>query len=90
MLQFEAMEPEASQVGDTDVASEDRSTVDSTLVDATLALTPEERLRQNDRSLRMIKELRDGFAARRADDAAVEAVGRTLLILEETLRRAAG
>jgi hypothetical protein len=36
--------------------------VDVTLIDATLALTPRERLEQNDRVLRMIAELRDGFA----------------------------
>jgi hypothetical protein len=36
--------------------------VDVTLIEATLALTPEERLEQNDRMLQMIAELRDGFA----------------------------
>jgi hypothetical protein len=36
--------------------------VDVTLIDATLALTPQERLQQNDRALRMIEELRDGLA----------------------------
>ena len=45
--------------------------VDVTLIDATLALTPKERLEQNDRMLQMIAELRDGFA--KADDAAREA-----------------
>ena len=43
--------------------------VDSTLIDELLALTPEERLRQNDRMLRTIQELRDGFAAARSDHA---------------------
>jgi len=47
--------------------------VDASLVDAMLRLTPEERLRQNDRMLRTIKDLRDAFATRRADDAALEA-----------------
>jgi hypothetical protein len=70
------MQSEASKVDGDAGATEHRPMVDSTLVDATLALTPEERLRQNDRALRMIKELRDGFAARRADDAAIEAGGR--------------
>ena len=51
----------------------ERSVVDVTLIDAMLALSPEQRLRQNDRLLRTIKELRDGFAARRPDDAAVRA-----------------
>lgn len=36
---------------------------DPTLIDALLVLSPEERLRQNDRMLRTIQELRDGFAA---------------------------
>ena len=47
--------------------------VDTSLVDAMLRLTPEERLRQNDRMLRTIGELRDAFATRRVDDAAHEA-----------------
>jgi hypothetical protein len=42
--------------------------LDVSLIDAMLALTPEQRLRQNDRMLRTIQELSDGFAARRADD----------------------
>jgi hypothetical protein len=50
-------------------------TLDVSLIDAMLALTPEERLRQNDRMLRTIQELRDGFAARRADDASPPAGG---------------
>ena len=37
-----------------------------------LALLPEERLRQNDRLVGTIQELRDGFATRRTDSAAVE------------------
>jgi hypothetical protein len=45
--------------------------VDVTLIDATLALTPKERLEQNDRMLRMIAELRDGLT--KSDDAAREA-----------------
>jgi hypothetical protein len=44
-------------------------TVDVTLIDAMLALTPEERLLQNDRMIQTIQELRDGFAAREPDDA---------------------
>jgi hypothetical protein len=47
--------------------------VDTSLVDAMLRLTPEERLRQNDRMLKTIKDLRDAFAARRTDDAPREA-----------------
>jgi hypothetical protein len=52
---------------------DDAVVVDTSLVDAMLRLTPEERLRQNDRMLRTIRELRDAFATRRADDAAREA-----------------
>ena len=39
--------------------------VDVTLIDAMLALTPEERIRENDRMLRAIEELRHGFEAGR-------------------------
>jgi len=46
---------------------------DVTLIDAMLALTPEERLRQNDRLVRTIQELRDGFAAAEPHDAARQA-----------------
>ena len=49
----------------------DAGTLDVSLIDAMLALTPEQRLRQNDRMLRTIQELNDGFAARRADDPAL-------------------
>jgi hypothetical protein len=38
--------------------------VDETLIDEMLALSPEERLRQNDRTLRTIELLRQGLAAR--------------------------
>jgi hypothetical protein len=48
---------------------------DVTLIDAMLALTPEERLRLNDRMVQTIEELRHGFAAVRADDAARPAGG---------------
>jgi hypothetical protein len=48
---------------------------DVTLIDAMLALTPEERLRLNDRMVQAIQELRHGFAAVRADDAARSAGG---------------
>lgn len=39
--------------------------VDVTLVQETLALTPQQRIQQNDRVLRMIEELRDGVAKSR-------------------------
>ena len=38
------------------------SEVDITLIQETLALTPQQRIQQNDRVLRMIEELRDGLA----------------------------
>ena len=36
--------------------------VDVTLIQETLALTPQQRIQQNDRVLRMIEALRDGLA----------------------------
>ena len=56
-------------------AEAERGLVDVTLIDAMLALTPEERLRQNDRILRTIQELRDGFAAARPHHPAGAAGG---------------
>ena len=53
----------------------DEYTVDVTLIDAMLALTPEERLLQNDRMIQTIQELRDGFAARRPDEPSHEPGG---------------
>ena len=50
-------------------------TGDVTLIDAMLALSPEERLRLNDRMVRTIEELRHGFAALRTHDAARKAGG---------------
>ena len=41
------------------------SEVDVTLVQETLALTPQQRIQQNDRVLRMIEELRGGVAKSR-------------------------
>jgi hypothetical protein len=68
--------PAASQPGAADaVAAVDAAgvTVDVALIDSMLALSPEERLRQNDRMIRTIEELRHGFAAARAHDAARQA-----------------
>jgi hypothetical protein len=42
--------------------------IDTTLIDATLALTPQQRIQQNDRVLRQIEELRDGLAGKPARD----------------------
>jgi hypothetical protein len=44
--------------------------VDETLLETLLALTPEERLRLNDRMVVTIQELRDGFAAAEPDHVA--------------------
>jgi hypothetical protein len=41
--------------------------VDESLIDATLALSPEERLRQNDRMLRTIRLLRESVVAATSD-----------------------
>ena len=49
--------------------------VDETLLDMLLALSPEERLRLNDRMALTIQELRDGFAAAEPDHAARPAGG---------------
>ena len=48
---------------------EEAPEVDPTLVAETLRLTPDERLRLNDRMATTILELRDAFAARRAEPA---------------------
>jgi hypothetical protein len=56
-----------------DVVATSDVPVDVTLIDSTLALSPEARLRQNDRMIRTIEELRHGFAAARAHDAARQA-----------------
>jgi hypothetical protein len=49
--------------------------VDESLLDMLLPLTPEERLRLNDRMALTIQELRDGFAAAEPDHAARPAGG---------------
>jgi len=53
----------------------DVATVDVSLIDAMLMLTPEQRLLQNDRMLKTIQDLRDGFAARRAHHSTDQAGG---------------
>ncbi len=49
--------------------------VDETLLDLLASLTPEERLRWNDRAAAAILELRNGFAAAEPDHAARKAGG---------------
>lgn len=44
------------------------SPVDESLIDAMLALSPEERLRQNDRMVRTILQLRHGLTQKAPDD----------------------
>jgi len=45
-----------------------RSDVDESLIDEMLALSPEERLRHNDRMLRSIELIRQGLAQKTGDD----------------------
>jgi len=45
------------------------SKTDPTLVAEMLAMSPEQRLRHNDRSVTSIQELRHAFAAKRAHDS---------------------
>jgi hypothetical protein len=49
--------------------------VDVTLIDEWLAMTPEQRLLQNDHMVRTIQELRDAFAAHESHDAPADARG---------------
>ena len=51
------------------------SVADETLLDVLAALTPEERLRWNDRMATTVLELRHGFAAAEPDHAARPAGG---------------
>lgn len=67
--------PRPSPPGPVAAPADGAAGVDVTLVDAMLALSPEERLRENDRMIRTIEELRHGFATARADDAARAARG---------------
>jgi hypothetical protein len=48
----------------------DRKTVDASLVAEMLRLPPVERLRQNDRAIATVEELRRAFATKRSNDAA--------------------
>jgi hypothetical protein len=61
----------SSGVGTLCLMVRSRSGVDSTLVAEMLRLSPEERLRLNDRTIASVRELRSAFAAKRSDDAAV-------------------
>ena len=53
----------SARVGDVS----DAALVDESLIDATMALSPEERLRQNDRMIRTVLLLREGWAAMKAE-----------------------
>jgi hypothetical protein len=48
--------------------AQEEAGVDMSLIDAMLALSPEERLRHNDRMLRTIELLRQGLAEKTADN----------------------
>ena len=52
-----------SERDDHDREATENGLVDESLIDAMLALSPEERLRQNDRMLRTIRLLQQGVAA---------------------------
>ncbi len=65
------MAPQAS----ADAPRSRPSVADETLLDALAALTPEERLRWNDRMATTVLELRHGFAAAEPDHAARPAGG---------------
>jgi hypothetical protein len=45
----------------------DSAPVDESLIDSTMALSPEERLRQNDRMICTVLLLREGWAAAKAE-----------------------
>ena len=51
------------RVGD----ASDSAPVDESLIDAAMALSPEERLRQNDRMIRTVLLLKEGWAAMKAE-----------------------
>ncbi len=53
----------------------ERDSADPTLVAEMLRMTPEERLRQNDRAIAAVEELRRAFAARQSHDATRRARG---------------
>jgi len=52
--------------GTPDSSASDSALVDESLIDAMLALSPEERLRQNDRMVRTVLLLRQGWEAAKA------------------------
>jgi hypothetical protein len=62
------MDRDAETSADAGGRPDDTPVVDGTLIDEMLRLTPEERLRQNDRMVRTVEELRNGFAAQRAHE----------------------
>ena len=74
LLDSFAMHPSDPDSEPHDAAPRTR-VVDETLLDTLLAMSPEERLRLNDRMALTIQELRDGFAAAEPDHAARPAGG---------------
>ncbi len=56
-----------SASGERENTQPEQPAVDESLIDAMLALTPEERLRHNDRMLRTIELLRRGLDEKTAD-----------------------
>jgi hypothetical protein len=56
-----------SKSGERDSGAASSTSVDESLIDAMMALSPEERLRQNDRMVRTIFLLRQGIPAPGSD-----------------------
>ena len=50
-----------------EIGRPDSAAVDESLIDSTMALSPEERLRQNDRMIRTVLLLREGWAAAKVE-----------------------
>jgi hypothetical protein len=65
---LDAIVPSMSGVTELGNNEAQDSGVDMSLIDAMLALSPEERLRHNDRMLRTIELLRQGLPAKTADN----------------------
>ena len=57
------MKSGSARVGD----ASDSAPVDESLIDAAMAMSPEERLRQNDRMIRTVLLLKEGWAAMKAE-----------------------
>jgi len=85
VVAFGLVPSDAERTAGDDAPGPPGAFTDPTLIDEMLALTPEERLRQNDRLVRTIQELRDGFAAA-AESIEIQVEGQRVRVLRlETL-----